>query len=208
MAKATTRIVTLGPATYPPEILRKISPADVAFVRINLSHTPKELLRSQISHILDHTNIPLIVDTEGCQIRTGDFGDKPIELVAGHTVRVHSDHVVADSKDLYIRPAQLFEHLSVGDLIFVDFDTVILRVDDVTPFEEEGYVICSIITGGIARSNKLQRWCNRYHNPSNGKGKQNRPIVGGDIDGKYEYKSSGYQCPIRRRNRSEFHHGD
>jgi pyruvate kinase len=146
-------IVTLGPSSIDPTILRKIAIRDVDFVRINLSHTPEDRIEETIQHVVRHIQVPLIIDTEGSQIRTGNLGCDHVELTAQDRVSVHDHHVACNDTTLYVRPEETLAHLAVGDLIFIDFDTVILRVDDVST-RDEGRVICTVISGGVVGNNK------------------------------------------------------
>ncbi len=46
------------------------------------------------------------------------------------------------------------DKLQVGDLIFIDFDTIILRVDSLNRLKGNGYIICSVLSGGVMGNNK------------------------------------------------------
>ncbi len=147
-------IVTLGPSSMEPETLKKIEHTNVDYVRINLSHTRVEEIESTIEKITKTIKTPLLLDTEGSQVRTGYLGGDSITFAAGEEISLHSQPCKCDVHNLYLRPAELFPHLKVGDLIFVDFDTVVLRVDDVSSLKDNGCVKCSVITGGVIGNNK------------------------------------------------------
>ncbi len=147
-------IVTLGPSTSSAEMLRKIAARDVDYVRINLSHTKIEDLETTIRAIRNEISTPIIVDTEGCQIRTGDLGVAKVALRTGDSLRLYRKAVKCSSSQLFLRPAEAVASLRVGDLIFVDFDTAILRVDSLTDLSGAGYVECTVITGGDVGNNK------------------------------------------------------
>ncbi len=146
-------IVTLGPSSFEPAVLKKIAARDVDFVRINLSHTPEDKIEETIQSVIKHVKTPLIIDTEGSQIRTGYLGRDSVELAAWDQIRLYDRHVPCDAKTLYLRPEETLRHLKVGDLIFIDFDTAIVRVDDVGT-RKDGYVLCTVISGGSVGNNK------------------------------------------------------
>ena len=46
------------------------------------------------------------------------------------------------------------DQLQVGNLIFIDFDAIILRVDSLEGLKKNGYIICSVLSGGGMGNNK------------------------------------------------------
>ena len=78
-----TRIIcTIGPATQSYEMLRKMYDAGMNIVRLNMSHGTLESHAKVIQHIKTLNQkvefpIPLLLDTQGPEIRTGDL---PVDL--------------------------------------------------------------------------------------------------------------------------------
>ena len=95
-----------------------------------------------------------MIDTEGSQVRTGDLGVDFITLTMGDWIKVHKKHIVCDDKNIYIRPEMAVDQLQIGSLIFIDFDTIILRVDFLEGLKKNGYIICSVLSGGVMGNNK------------------------------------------------------
>ena len=147
-------IATLGPSTFEEHLLKKVEDRGVDFVRINLSHTPIDKVEETVKYITDTIATPLMIDTEGSQARTGDLGVDSITLTMGNQIRVYKEHIVCDDKNIYLRPEMAADQLQVGDLIFIDFDTIILRVDSLSRLKENGYIICSVLSGGVMGNNK------------------------------------------------------
>ena len=112
----------MGPSSLHEEILKKINVREVDYVRINLSHTPIDKIEETIKFILKYTNIPLIIDTEGSQIRTGDLSVDHIVFIDQQTVRLFNKPIPCDNNNLYLRPPEALNLLRVGDLIFIDFE--------------------------------------------------------------------------------------
>ena len=79
-------IVTLGPSSLEPAILKKIAARGVNYVRLNLSHTPLDQIESTIAHVRNTIDVDLILDTEGPQIRTGPLIDGERLLAPGQEV--------------------------------------------------------------------------------------------------------------------------
>ena len=67
------------------------------FVRINLSHTSTYKIEETIQYITDTISTPLMIDTEGSQVRTGDLGVDFITLTMGDWIKVHKKHIVCDA---------------------------------------------------------------------------------------------------------------
>jgi len=150
--KHTKIIVTLGPATNAEEDLRKIKDKGVDFVRINMSHSSLEDLEYFIN-VAKHVGIPFIIDTEGSQIRTGDLKQDAIYFKENDKVKIYAKAIPGNGKKLCLRPGYVIEQLEAGDLIHIDFDTLILRVLDVSTVSK-GYIMAQAISGGVIGRNK------------------------------------------------------
>jgi len=71
MQKRVKVIATIGPGSNKPEILEKLRDRGVSFLRINLSHTEENDIEQRVKDIIGY-DIPVILDTEGLQIRSGN----------------------------------------------------------------------------------------------------------------------------------------
>ena len=150
--KRTKIIVTLGPATNTEQDLRKIKGKDVDFVRVNMSHSSLEDLEYFI-HLSKKVGIPFIIDTEGSQIRTGHLEEGVFYFKENDIVKIYAKEIPGNRKKLCLSPGYVIEQLEAGDLIHIDFDTLILRVTDVST-ASKGYITGKVITGGLIGSNK------------------------------------------------------
>src|SRR3989344_4929426 len=125
----TKIIVTLGPATNTEEALRHIKERGVDFVRVNMSHST---LADQ-EYFMDlalKVDIPFILDTEGSQVRNGKVKNAPVYLAEGSEVEIFEKDIEGDATHMSLRPAEIFSQLEDGDLVYVDFDALILRISD------------------------------------------------------------------------------
>src|SRR3989338_6087489 len=66
-------LCTLGPASMNEKVISRLSSLGVSLFRINLSHTKLGDLPEQIEFIRKYTAVPICLDSEGAQIRTGDI---------------------------------------------------------------------------------------------------------------------------------------
>jgi pyruvate kinase len=148
----TKVIVTLGPASDAEEQVITLKDRGVDFVRVNMSHSSLEYLERSIE-LADKVGIPFILDTEGSQIRTGDLEHDKVYFAANDRVRLHSEDIVGDSGNISLHPAHVVDQLAEGDLVHIDFDTLILRVSDVSTLAE-GFVTATAISGGFIGKRK------------------------------------------------------
>ncbi|MHC4082954.1 MAG: pyruvate kinase, partial [Planctomycetota bacterium] len=152
MSRQTKVIVTLGPATDGSRALAAIKARGVDFVRTNMSHSSVADLERSLAAARE-VGIPYIIDTEGSQVRTGDVEDGLIRYEEDAEVRLWNTPVVGNHQELCLRPPSVLEQLEEGDLLHVDFDTLILRVTDVST-AGRGYVATRAVTGGFVGRNK------------------------------------------------------
>ena len=145
-------IATLGPVTNTEQAIRKIKDKHVDFIRINMSHSSLEDLQHFIT-LSKKVGIPFIIDTEGSQVRTGDLAQGTIELKENDLVRLYSEPIVGNEKQISLRPSEIISQLNRGDLIHIDFDTATLRVSD-TSTASEGYITAKAVTTGKIGKNK------------------------------------------------------
>ena len=151
MEKEIKIIATIGPQSNKDEILEKLENRGVNFFRINLSHTKEEEIEEKVKILKKH-NTPIILDTEGCQVRSGNASE--IEMKEGDDIRIHKKEVESDSKNLTLNPLDTIENLQEGDLISIDFNSLLLKVYDISELEEKDYIKCKVLIGGSVGSSK------------------------------------------------------
>ena len=146
-SRRTKIIATLGPATSTEQDILTIRDKGVDFVRINMSHSSIPDLKRYIGLAQD-AGIPFILDTEGSQVRTGDLETEVICFQENDEILVRSRPIVGNRQEISLKPGSILEQLQPGDLIHIDFDTLILRVMDVSNVSH-GVITTRAITGGF-----------------------------------------------------------
>jgi len=137
-------IATIGPGSNNPEILEKLRDRGVDFFRINLSHTGEEEIEQRIKDLIGY-GVPIIVDTEGPQIRSGNHNE--IHFQEGDIVKLFENKVQCNSQNLFLNPGEVVKKLEDGDLISIDFNSMLLTVFDSTS-KNKGFVLCKVVIGG------------------------------------------------------------
>jgi len=141
-------IVTLGPATKTEADLRRIKDKGVDFVRINMSHSSIDDLKYFIG-LAKKVGIPFIIDTEGSQIRTGDLEQSKVWFEEGEMIEIHNREIIGNKEKICLTPIDILNQLKEGDLIFVDFDTLIFKIADISTINQgHGYVLARVVTSG------------------------------------------------------------
>jgi pyruvate kinase len=140
----TKIICTIGPASNNPEILDKLENRGVDFFRINLSHTDISEIEKIIISLRQHS-VPIILDTEGSQVRSGNLTE--ISLKEGDNIRIYGKSIKCGSNCLFLNPPEVIDHLREGDIIFIDFNSVLLKVTDTSSLLK-GYISCKVLIHG------------------------------------------------------------
>lgn len=148
----TELLCTLGPASYHERVIQRLDELGASLFRINLSHTTLDELAGRIEFIQRNTAVPICIDTEGAQIRTGNFAHDSFVLKEGSTIRIHAKQVPGDDKDICLYPLEIVERLREGDFVSIDFNSVLVQV---STFEEGHRVaVARVINGGTVGRNK------------------------------------------------------
>ncbi len=147
--RKTKIVVTLGPATESPEVLRSLIAAGVSVFRINMSHAKHETVRAlvpRIRQIAEESGevVGILLDTQGPAIRTGDVPAK-LTLKRGDifefTVR---GAAATETMSVGVNYDHLVEDLHVGNLVIVDNGLIHMRVLSKT----ESALRCEVLTPG------------------------------------------------------------
>jgi len=110
-------LCTLGPASMNQRTIQRLEQSGATLFRINLSHTKLADLPRIVNTIREATQIPICLDTEGAQIRTGEFVEGNITLRENTVVRVHFRRVPADDKNFNFYPLEIARSLRNREII-------------------------------------------------------------------------------------------
>jgi len=144
-------ICTIGPSSSNPYVLRRMKQLGVSLLRINMSHTSIEQLDKAVKSIRAATDIPICIDTEGAQIRTGKVVNNNLELKQGAIIELTKKNIIGDSQILTLTPDSIFNQIKIGTMLFLDFNKVTILIVDTT---ETGSFLAKVMQTGIIGSNK------------------------------------------------------
>lgn len=147
-------IATIGPSSDSAEILRAFKVRQVSAFRLNLSHTNETEIESKLTN-LQKADVPIIVDLEGSQVRTGNLAAEVLSLQEGEVVKIYPELPKKISgPTITLRPREIFKQLEVGMLFSIDFQSILLKVTDTSSFEQAGYLSAEVVLAGTIRRNK------------------------------------------------------
>lgn len=146
----TQILCTLGPSSLDDRTIRRLEQAGANLFRINLSHTRVDDLSDIVRLIKKTTDVPICLDTEGAQVRTGDMFGRPITLRDNTIVDVHFTRVPADDKNLNFYPLESAQLLDVGDFVSIDFNSVLTQVIA----RSDDRVSMRVLQGGLVGQSK------------------------------------------------------
>ena len=97
--------------------------------------------------------IPFIIDTEGSQIRTGVLKSNKVVIEENAAVKIYNHAILGNAGQINLRPEGIVKQLDSGDILYIDFDSLILRVSDISTVQQ-GFVTAKAVSGGVLGNNK------------------------------------------------------
>lgn len=153
--RKTKIVCTLGTATDNQEILRELMKAGMNVARINFSHgnykdqSERINIFKRIREKLD-LPIPLILDTQGPEIRIGKFQSERIFLEKGQRFTFINEDILGDNTKVSISYKNLYNEIDIGRSILVNDGTIELIVREI----KDKDIICEVIQGGYLTNRK------------------------------------------------------
>jgi ATP sulfurylase len=121
----------------------------VDIFRLNLSHTRPGDIASTLQYIKSRTAVPICLDTEGAQVRSGSLVDGKVTLRENSLVRLHRHRVPGDPHNFNLYPTFILDLLEVGDVLSMD-EAVLAQVMAV----EDRFASLRVLCGGDLGQNK------------------------------------------------------
>ena len=153
--RKTKIVCTLGPATDNEEILRNLMIEGMNVARINFSHGNYQDQEDRINmfkRIRDELKlpIPLLLDTQGPEIRIGKFQDNEIFLDKGQEFTLTNSDEPGDKTKVSITYKTLYQEVGIGQNILVNDGTINLKVKEIRDKD----IVCEVIQGGKLTNRK------------------------------------------------------
>ena len=144
-------LCTLGPASMNERVIRRLEGCGATLFRINLSHTALDEVEPAVQFIKKHSDVPICLDTEGAQIRTGPLVGSALSVRDNTIIRAHRRRVPGDDKNFNLYPEDIIDILQPGDFLSIDFNAVLVQV---IGSDDENTVRMLVLNGGRVGQNK------------------------------------------------------
>ena len=133
MTVRTKIVATIGPASDSVEVLGRLIDAGTDVMRLNLSHGDLDGHLEVLARIRQiaaerRRNIGVLADLPGPKIRTGQFPEGGIRLIAGDSVELVSGDGPSDRHRIAVPYPTLLEDLTVGARVQLGDGAIAMRV--------------------------------------------------------------------------------
>ncbi len=154
--RKTKIVATIGPASSPPDMLRKLLMSGVDVVRLNFSHGEYDFYSSVIRTIrqLDRelgTHTALLADLQGPKLRIGEMADGPIELKEGDELVITTEQVKGRAGLVSTTYALFPQDVKKGEFVLLDDGKLRLEV---VKTDGQKNVTTRVLNGGSLSANK------------------------------------------------------
>ena len=144
-----TILCTLGPASLNADTIKRLAQLGVDLFRLNLSHTRVDQLEGLISLIQANSDVPICLDTQGAQVRTGPLPDGEMKLETDTVVSLVDTTNETGPNEVPLYPASVLPQLMVGDVVSIDFNIASVQVLATSPV-----IRARVLSAGRIGSNK------------------------------------------------------
>ena len=153
--RKTKIVCTLGPATDSEEILKELMLEGMNVARINFSHGNYKDQADRINRFKKVREelklpIPLLLDTQGPEIRIGKFANSEVYLKNGQIFTLLNEDELGDETKVSITYKTLYQEIDIGRTILINDGTIELRVDEI----KDKDIVCTVIQGGKLTNRK------------------------------------------------------
>lgn len=155
MNKKTKVVCTVGPASSKKETLHQMVLAGMNCMRLNFSHGDHEGHLEKINTIRSinetlGTDVAILLDTKGPEIRTGDFENGEIVIEKDSKVIIVHDDVLGNNERFSISYKNLYQDIKAGDHVLVNDGQMDLYVDKI----EGKDIYCTCLNEGILKDKR------------------------------------------------------
>ncbi|NLM62762.1 MAG: pyruvate kinase [Mollicutes bacterium] len=143
-------IATIGPSSADKKVLKELMLNGMDVVRLNLSHADYKFCMEIIDKVRElnkelGTNVAIMLDTVGPEIRTGRFVNGKAKLTAGEMVKIVKEEILGDKNAFSISIPEAIDGVKHNTIIKLDDGKIELSVVEKT----EDYLLCKILNDGI-----------------------------------------------------------
>ncbi len=151
----TKIIATIGPASSSKETIKELINHGADVVRLNLSHGDYNFCEDIIKKVNElneemKTNVSIMLDTEGPNVRVGKFVGGKAFLAKGDRIRIYMDELIGDSTKFSVNHKGLLNDVRYNTILKLDDGMIELQVID----KGTNYLLCEVLKEGLIEDNK------------------------------------------------------
>ncbi|MCI8544791.1 MAG: pyruvate kinase [Bacilli bacterium] len=151
----TKIIATIGPASSDETTLKSLITDGMDVVRLNLTHADYDFCTDVIDkiHKLNEelkTNVSIMLDTEGPNVRVGKFVGGKAFLAKGDYIRIYMEDLVGDSTKFSVNYKGLLNDVKYNSILKLDDGMIELEVVE----KGTNYLLCEVLKEGVIEDNK------------------------------------------------------
>jgi pyruvate kinase len=148
-------VATLGPASFAPEMIERLFEAGVDVFRINMSHTPFDVVKKlhaavRTAEAKFGRPIGILADLQGPKFRLGAFANERVTLPEGSTFAFDTSDGAGSEARVHLPHPQIFEAVEPGHTLLLDDGKIRMRVTANTKARIEA----EVLVGGSLASRK------------------------------------------------------
>ena len=148
-------VATLGPASYAPEMIERLFDAGVDVFRINMSHSPFDLVKKVHAAVrAAEANfgrpIGILCDLQGPKFRIGEIGGGSTALEEGAGYRFDLTESVGGPDRVFLPHPQIFQSVEPGHTLLLDDGKIRMTVSE----RSEQCIDATVVVGGVLASRK------------------------------------------------------
>lgn len=153
--RKTKIVATIGPASESEEMLLKLIDAGMNVVRMNFSHGSHEEHLKKIERIKkinkEHkTDVAIMLDTKGPEIRLGEFRDGEVSLVEGEYITLTTDECEGTKDLVHVTYKNIINDVKPGTHVLLNDGLIDLVVERIIKND----VICKILNSASIKSRR------------------------------------------------------
>ena len=153
--KKTKVVCTMGPNTNDKELMRKLIRNGMDVARFNFSHGDHAEQKSRMDLLKElreeeHSNVAILLDTKGPEIRLRDFEGGKVELVSGQQFVLTTEEIMGTAERATISYKNLKNDINVGKTILIDDGLIEMTVEEIKGED----IVCKVINGGFVSNHK------------------------------------------------------
>lgn len=121
----TKLVGTMGPASENKDMLRELIKAGLNVARMNFSHGDHEEHLGRLTKVRElnaelGTNVGIMLDTKGPEMRTHSFENGAVEVQANDEIKIYFEEVLGNNEQFSINYPGLYDDVEVGTTLLVD----------------------------------------------------------------------------------------